>query len=120
MGDLGLIPGLGGAPGEGKGYPLQDSGLYSPWGRKESDMAEQFSLSIWYQTEDWPRIRHHCLQTQGQATSSPACSTSNTLLISHPSRDVPGPGTLGRHPVPCSLPYTSRLIVQLVLLILPP
>ena len=27
MGDLGLIPGLGRCPGEGKGYPLQYSGL---------------------------------------------------------------------------------------------
>ena len=27
MGDLGLIPGLGRSPGEGKGYPLQYSGL---------------------------------------------------------------------------------------------
>ena len=26
-GDLGLIPGLGRSPGEGKGYPLQFSGL---------------------------------------------------------------------------------------------
>ena len=26
-GDLGLIPGLGRSPGEGKGYPLQDSGV---------------------------------------------------------------------------------------------
>ena len=26
-GDLGSIPGLGRCPGEGKGYPLQDSGL---------------------------------------------------------------------------------------------
>ena len=38
-GDLGLIPGLGRSPGEGKGYPLQYSGLensmdYSPWGRR--------------------------------------------------------------------------------------
>ena len=35
-GDLGLIPGLGRSPGEGKGYPLQYSGefhgLFSPWG----------------------------------------------------------------------------------------
>ena len=28
-GDLGLIPGLGKFPGEGKGYPLQYSGLES-------------------------------------------------------------------------------------------
>ena len=37
FGDLGSIPGLGRSPGEGKGYPLQYSGLEnSPWGRKES------------------------------------------------------------------------------------
>ena len=29
-GDLGSIPGLGRSPGEGKGYPLQDSGLENP------------------------------------------------------------------------------------------
>ena len=27
VGNLGSIPGLGGSPGEGKGYPLQHSGL---------------------------------------------------------------------------------------------
>ena len=27
VGNLGSIPGLGRSPGEGKGYPLQDSGL---------------------------------------------------------------------------------------------
>ena len=45
-----MIPGLGRALGEGKGYPLQYSGLensrlYSPWGCKESDMTEQLSLT---------------------------------------------------------------------------
>ena len=29
-GDLGLIPGLGRYPGEGKGYPLQYSGVENP------------------------------------------------------------------------------------------
>ena len=49
-GDLGLIPGLGRFPGEGKGYPLQYSGLensmdcYSPWSYKKSDMTERLSL----------------------------------------------------------------------------
>ena len=32
-GDLGLIPGLGRSPGEGKGYPLQYSGLENPMDR---------------------------------------------------------------------------------------
>ena len=47
-GDLGLIPGLGRSPGEGKGYPLQHSDLEnsmdSPWGHKESDTTERCSL----------------------------------------------------------------------------
>ena len=30
MGDLGSIPGLGRSPGEGKGHPLQYSGLENP------------------------------------------------------------------------------------------
>jgi len=50
VGDLGSIPGLGRSPEEGKGYPLQysglENGLYSPRGRKESDMTEQLSLSL--------------------------------------------------------------------------
>ena len=50
-GDLGSIPGLRRSPGEGKGYPLQYSGLensmdYSPWGRKELDTTERLSLSL--------------------------------------------------------------------------
>ena len=45
VGDLGSIPGLGRFSGEGKGYPLQYSGLenpmdYSPWGGKELDTSE--------------------------------------------------------------------------------
>ena len=45
-GDLDSIPGLGRSSGEGKGYPLQYSGLenstelYSPWDHKELDTSE--------------------------------------------------------------------------------
>ena len=52
--DLGLIPGLGRSPGEGKDYPLQYSGLensmdcYSPWGRNELDMTEPVLMLIMY------------------------------------------------------------------------
>ena len=50
VGDPGLIPVLGRSPGEGTGYPLQYSGLENsmdcPWGRKELDMTEQLSLSL--------------------------------------------------------------------------
>ena len=47
VGDPGLIPGLGGSPREGNGNPLPGKSHgwrslvgYSPWGQKESDMAE--------------------------------------------------------------------------------
>ena len=52
VGDLGSIPGLERSPAEGKGYPLQYSGLENPmdcnnpWGRKELDTTERFSLSL--------------------------------------------------------------------------
>ena len=48
--NLGSIPGFGKSTREGKGYPLQYSGLENsmdcivPWGHKESDMTEQVSL----------------------------------------------------------------------------
>ena len=48
-GDLGSILGLGRSPGEGKGYPLQYSGLEnSKRGLKELNMTERLSqLSLW-------------------------------------------------------------------------
>ena len=51
-GDPRLIPGLGRSPGEGKGYPLQYSGLENSMdcivhgGRKELDTTEWLSLSL--------------------------------------------------------------------------
>ena len=51
-GDLGAIPGLGRFPGEGKGYPLQYSGLensmdcISPWGRKEDLATFTFTFLV--------------------------------------------------------------------------
>jgi len=51
--DLGSIPGLGRSPGEGKGYPLQYSGLENSMdcivhGVAESDTTEQLSLSLYF------------------------------------------------------------------------
>ena len=54
-GDPGSISGLGGSPGEGKGYPFQYSGMeksmdcmYSPWSHKELDMTERLSFHLTY------------------------------------------------------------------------
>ena len=62
MEDLGLFPGLGRFPGEGKGYPLHSSGLensmdYSPWGCKLSDMTEWLSLLKKY-LENWVPLQY--------------------------------------------------------------
>ena len=52
MGDLGLIPGLGRSPGEGKGYPLRYSGLENSMDcivhgvAKESDTTERLLLLL--------------------------------------------------------------------------
>ena len=52
VGDLGLIPGLGRFPGEGKGLPIpvfwpgEFHGLYIPRGRKELDTTERLSHCI--------------------------------------------------------------------------
>ena len=59
VGDLGSIPGLGRSPGEGKGCPLQHSGLESSMDCTvhvftESDPTEQFSLSLFLE------LQHHC------------------------------------------------------------
>ena len=65
VGDLGSIPGLGRSPGEGKGYPLQYSGLensmdciYSPWGGKESDMTKQLSLPCTHKKDKHGFYKH--------------------------------------------------------------
>ena len=68
-GALDLIPGLGRSLGEGKGYPLQYSGLentmdYSPWDRKESDTTEGLSLQV-------PRSSSPGMGDSGMSVTSP-------------------------------------------------
>ena len=68
------IPGLGRSPGEDPWvrkipwlptpvfWPGEFHGLYSPWGRKESDTTERFSTLIFtYLHKDYKRL--HCSQT---------------------------------------------------------
>ena len=62
MEDLGSIPGLERSSGEGKGYPLQYSGLensidYTLHGVTESDKTERLSLSLLGKIEGKKRRR---------------------------------------------------------------
>ena len=70
-GDLGSVPGLGRSPGEGKGYPLQYSGLeksmdYNPWGLKSRIWLSSFHFHSY-------SFMHHRGQKRCQ----------NKLLIRH-------------------------------------
>ena len=46
-GDLGSIPGLGRSPGEGKGYPLQYSGLENSMDCKVHGVDEQSDVTFY-------------------------------------------------------------------------
>ena len=46
VGNLGLIPGLGRSPGEGKDYPLQYAGLENSMDSQRTDTTERRSLSL--------------------------------------------------------------------------
>ena len=112
VGDLGSIPRLGRSPGEGKGYPLQYSGLENSvnstvhGGHKELDMTEWLSLSLscyWLENNtsgllkwtclilyhlqpltDWKRSVFIPIPKKGNAKE---CSNYRTVaLISHASK----------------------------------
>ena len=61
-GDLGLIPGLGRSPGEGKGYPLQYSCLENPmdrgaWWATVREVAQSWTrLSNFHSFLNWKNI----------------------------------------------------------------
>ena len=63
VGDLGSISGLGRSPGEGKGYPLQYSGLENPMGcidlsRVGKDQAIHiYTYTHTYRDRDWERLK---------------------------------------------------------------
>ena len=70
-GDLGLIPGSGRSPGEGKGYPLQypclenptDRGAwYSSQGRKESDTTERLHFHFDPLQYSWASLEAHLVK----------------------------------------------------------
>ena len=58
VGDLGLIPGFGSSPGEGRGYPLQYSGLENSMDRTVHGVAEgRTRLSDIY-THNYPLVKN--------------------------------------------------------------
>ena len=65
VGDLGLIPGLGRSPGEGKGYPLQYSGLENAMDYPVHGVAKIFMANRWRNSGNSDRLnilglQNHC------------------------------------------------------------
>ena len=89
VGDLGLIPGLGRSPGEGKGYPLQYSGLENSMDCIVHGVAKsQTRLSVFhftftlysnisniFKTTLWP-----CTHIQGQLGLEKAACCSSFII----------------------------------------
>ena len=76
-GDLGLIPGLGRSPGEGKGYPLQYSGL-----ENSMDCIVPMVTKSWTQLSDFHF--HFLLQHHSTKASLLQHSPFFIVQLSHP------------------------------------
>ena len=60
-GDLGLIPGFGRSPGEGKGYPLQYSGLENPMDCVVHGVANSWAKIRDFHFTEFSESNCHCL-----------------------------------------------------------
>ena len=85
VGDLGSIPGLGGSPGEGEGYPLQYSSL---------ENSKDCIVHGWQRIgHDWVTFTvHFCLHVVVTRTSQPV---QNTTLGAPPPRTWGPPAPVG-------------------------
>ena len=80
VGDLGLIPGLGRSPGEGKGYPLQYSGL------ENSKDCIVHGLP-----KSWTRLSLTQMNmVDEEEIHGPICSTFEALVVWHAVGHCPG------------------------------
>ena len=92
-----MIRGLGRSPGEGKGLPTpvfwpgEFHGLYSPWGRKESDTTERLSFSPSSLREPSPNRSSVTVLVGFPGSSAgkePACKAGDPGLIPESGRST--------------------------------
>ena len=77
VGDLGLIPGLGRSPGEGKGYPLQYSGLENFMdcivhgvAKSQTQMRDFHFTSLVLKGQFFTQVIEHCYVEKAMAPHS--------------------------------------------------
>ena len=73
VGDLALIPGLGRSPGEGKGYPLQYSGL-----ENSMDCIVHGVAKSWTQLSDF---HFHCISSKRNTCANTHTHTPSQVAI---------------------------------------
>ena len=82
VGDLGLIPGLRRSSGEGKGYPLQCSGLENSMDLVYAVTKSQTQLSDFHFTLMWSRLKlewtHQHGESQGWGSLVGCCLWGHT------------------------------------------
>ena len=103
MGDLGSIPGLGRAPGEGKGHPLQYSGL------------EKFMDCIVHGiTKSWTRLSDFHFQCNSLGFPDNSLVKESASNSGDPGL-IPGPGRSTGERIGYPLQYSwASLVAQLV------
>ena len=82
VGDLGLIPGLGGSPGEGNGYPLQYSGLEKSMGCIDHWVAKnQTRLSDFHLVSVWVLIYLFIITREHEGSATQLVSIQHRLPV---------------------------------------
>ena len=99
--DLGLIPGLGRSPGEGKGYPLQYSGLENSkdfivqWVAKSQTRLSNFHFHVYTHTHTHTHTyTGNCKNSSGRKlTQFPSMVPFNTTIVQY-QKQKPGVSTV--------------------------
>ena len=115
-GNLGLIPGLGGSPGEGNANPLQYSCLENPMDGEACRLQSMVGYSLWgckeWHMTEW--LRFHFLNFNWKLITLQYCSGFCQTLtwVSHGHTCVPHPeppSHLPPHPIPQGHPSAPAL-----------
>ena len=93
-GDLGLIPGLGRSPGEGKGYPIQYSGLENSLSCTGEGNGNPLQCSCLENPRDgaaWWAAVYGVAESDTTEATAAAAATIRTLVLA--SRQIPATGS---------------------------
>ena len=100
-GDLGLIPGLGRSPGEGKGYPLQYSGLQNSMDRGDWQSTVHGVAKRWTQLSKFHFLFHFHITKKCSDTSWGVLQFNSILMVSIYQREHQVPQVKGSVPQDC-------------------